>query len=317
MPLKIVITDWDTVSRNDLDLSVLSEFGEIICYSNTLDDELCDRIKDANVVICNKTSIQKKHIDAAPELKLITLFATGYNNIDVKYAAEKGIAVCNAGVYSTNAVAQQTFAYILAHASRINEYASNVKDGAWENSKLFSRFGLEAHELCGKTLGIFGYGAIGKRVAMIAKAFDMRVIACTRTPKADNIAEFVDMDTLLRESDYISLHCPLNDGTRGLFGKNEFAKMKPTAYFINTARGAVTNEQELADALNDGVIAGAAVDVLSVEPMRDDCPLKGAKNLTLTPHVAWAAHETTQRVLDITVQNLKAFVSGAPQNKVY
>ena len=219
-------------------------------------------------------------------------------------------------MYSTNAVAQQTFAYILAHASRINEYGTNVQNGAWIKSKLFSEFGMETHELCGKTLGIFGYGAIGKKVAKIANAFDMRVIAFTRTPKTDDNVEFVDMDTLLSKSDYISLHCPLNDGTRGIFGKNEFAKMKPTAYFINTARGAVTNEQELAYALNNGVIAGAAVDVLSIEPMREDCPLKGAKNLTLTPHVAWAALETRQRVLDITVQNLKAFVSGAPQNKV-
>lgn len=319
MKYNIVLTDKNTVSANDIDFSVLEQFGNVTYYDNTPPELLNERIKDANIIICNKTVVDKSAIDAAKDLKLITLFATGYNNINVKYAAEKGVVVCNAGSYSTMAVAQQVFGYILQNATRISDYNAQVHQGSWIQAKLFSAFALPTHELYGKTLGIFGYGAIGKQVAKIADAFGMNIIVCTRTPKPEadiTPVKYVDMDTLLSDSDYLTLHCPLTDATRGLFGKAEFEKMKPTAFFINTARGAVTNEQELANALNNDVIAGAAVDVLSVEPMAKDCPFMSAKNLYITPHVAWAPLETRKRVLDITVENIRAFDKGDYKNKV-
>ena len=316
MTLKIVLTDCDTVNADDLDLSVFKQFGEVEYYGETPAELIPERIKDANVVICNKTVLGKAEIDAAKELKLITLFATGYNNIDVAYAREKGIDVCNAGVYSTNAVAQHVMAFILNHASKIAEYDRDIKNGAWIRSRLFSLFSLPTEELAGKTLGIFGYGAIGKKVADLALAFDMKVIANTRTPKIDDRVRFVDFDTLLRESDYLSLNCPLTPETRERFGKEEFAKMKKSAYFINTARGGVINENALKEALQSGAISGAAIDVLTSEPMREDCVLLDAPNITITPHIAWAALETRRRVVDIVVENIRRFVEGNPQNLV-
>ena len=316
MTLKIVLTDCNTVNANDLDLSVFEQFGEVTYYGETPAELIAERIKDANVVICNKTVIGKAEIDAAKELKLITLFATGYNNIDVAYARERGIDVCNAGVYSTNAVAQQVFAFILNNASKVAEYTRNVKEGDWIRSRLFSVFSLPTHELFGKTLGIFGYGAIGKKVADIALAFGMKVIATTRTPKEDKNVEFVSFDELLGRSDYISVNCPLTPETRELFGKEAFEKCKNGAYFINTARGGVVDEQALFDALTSGKLSGAAIDVLTTEPMSEDCILKDAPNITITPHVAWAAVETRRRVVDIVCENVRCFAEGRPQNLV-
>jgi glycerate dehydrogenase len=314
--LNIVLTDCNTVTSGDLDLSVLEHFGNVTYYGESLPDEIPERIKDADIVILNKTVLGKKELEGAKNLKLIALFATGYNNIDVKYARERGITVCNAGSYSTSAVAQQVFGFILANATRIAEYDRDVKDGAWTRSRLFCFFSRPASELQGKTLGIFGYGAIGRRVAEIAKAFEMNVIATTRTPKQDDIATFVDFDTLLRESDYLSVNCPLNDGTRELFDANAFSKMKKGAYFINTARGGVIVEQDLVDALKSGHLSGAAVDVLTVEPMRADCPLINAPNITFTPHVAWAPIETRRRLLSIVCDNIDNFLNGTPTNVV-
>ena len=314
--MKIVLTDCDTVNANDLDLSVFGQFGKAVYYGETPAHLIAERIKDADVVICNKTVIGKNEIDAAKNLKLITLFATGYNNIDVAYAREKGIDVCNAGVYSTNAVAQHVFAFILNHASHVADYDRDVKSGSWIRSRLFSFFSLPTTELAGKTLGIFGYGAIGKKVADIALAFGMNVIACTRTPKDDSRVSFVSFDELLANSDYISLNCPLTPETRERFGEAEFAKMKDGAYFINTARGGVINEKALRKALECGKLSGAAIDVLTYEPMREDCVLLDAPNITLTPHVAWAPVETRRRVVDIVVENIRRFAEGNPQNLV-
>lgn len=319
MALKIVLTDCETVSANDLDLKILEKFGEVIYYPETPKDLIAERIKDADVIICNKTVIGKNEIDAAKNLKLITLFATGYNNIDVKYAATKNIAVCNAGSYSTHAVAQQTFSYILDFASKIALYDSDVKGGSWIRSRLFSVFSRPTLELLGKTIGIFGYGAIGRQVANIANAFGMNILVCTRTPRPelDTIpVTYVDLDTLLENSDFVTLHCPLNEQTKGLFDENAFKRMKKGAYFINTARGAVIDEQALVDALNTDHLAGAAIDVLAVEPMQADCPLLNAKNIRITPHVAWAPKETRMRVLDTVVKNIETFLEGCPQNRV-
>lgn len=316
MKLNIVLTDCATVNANDIDLSVLEKFGKVTYYPETSPEMTAERIKDADVVIINKTVIGKSEIDAAPNLKLIALFATGYNNVDTVYAREKGITVSNAGVYSTSAVAQQVFGYILANASKIAEYSEDVHKGEWIRSRLFCFFSRPTCELEGKTLGIFGYGAIGSKVAEIGKAFGMKVLACTRTPKTDTSVTFVDMDTLLASSDYVTLHCPLTDATRSLFDKTAFAKMKKGAFFINTARGGVIDEQALADALASGQLSGAAVDVLTTEPMRDDCPLFTAPNIIITPHIAWAPLQTRERLLSIVCENLQAFIDGSPKNVV-
>lgn len=316
MKLNIVLTDCATVSSGDLDLSVLEELGNVTYYPETSPDQTAERIKDADVVIINKTVIGKAEIDAAKNLKLVALFATGYNNVDTVYARSKGITVSNAGSYSTAAVAQQVFAYILNHASKIAAYDADVKNGEWIRSRLFCFFSRPTLELGSKTLGIFGYGAIGDRVARLAKAFDMRVIACSRTKKEIEGVEFVDMDTLLRESDFISVHCPLTEQTKEIFNEATFAKMKKGAYFINTARGGVINERALLDALTSGHLSGAAIDVLTKEPMQEDCVLFGAPNLTVTPHIAWAPLETRQRLLSIVYGNVSSFIAGTPKNVV-
>lgn len=315
--MKIVLTDCDTVvSKNDIDLSALERFGEVIYYGETAPSLTASRIADADIVIVNKTVIGKREIDAAKSLKLIALFATGYNNIDVKYAAERGIAVCNAGSYSTSAVAQHTFAFILEHACAISTYNAAVAEGDWIRSRLFSFFARPTEELAGKTLGIFGFGAIGAQVARIALAFDMRVIACTRTPKSYNGVEFVDFEALLAESDYLTVHSPLNEQTAKKFNAESFSKMKRGAYFINTARGGVLDETALLEALSSGQLSGAAIDVLTTEPMSADCPLYNAPNITITPHVAWAPLETRERLLGIVCENIEAFLAGKPKNKV-
>ena len=316
MKLNIVLTDCATVSSGDLDLSVLEAFGNVTYYPETAPEQTAERIKDADVVIINKTVIGKNEIEAAKHLKLVALFATGYNNVDTSYARSKGITVCNAGSYSTSAVAQQVFAYVLNHASKISAYDADVKNGDWIRSRLFCFFSRPTCELEGKTLGIFGFGAIGKRVAEIAKAFNMRVISCTRTKKEAEGVTFVDMDTLLSESDFLTVHCPLNDQTKEIFDQKAFSKMKKGAYFINTARGGVINEQALFNALESEHLAGAAIDVLTSEPMREDCVLFKAKNITITPHIAWAPIETRQRLLSIVSDNLKAFIDGDPKNVV-
>ena len=316
MKLNIVLTDCATVNANDIDLSVLEQFGNVTYYPETAPEQTPERIKDADIIIINKTLIGKAELDAAPNLKLIALFATGYNNVDTVYARQKGVTVCNAGVYSTSAVAQQVFGYILAHASKISEYNTDVKNGEWIRSRLFCFFSRPTCELEGKTLGIFGYGAIGSKVAEIGKAFGMKILACTRTPKTAENVTFVDMDTLLANSDYLTLHCPLTDDTRLLFDKKAFSKMKKGAFFINTARGGVIDEQALADALANGQLSGAGIDVLTAEPMRADCPLFKAPNTIITPHIAWAPLQTRERLLSIVCQNLKAFIDGEPVNVV-
>lgn len=316
MSLNIVLTDYSTVSSGDLDLSVLENFGNVTYYSETSPEQAANRIANADVIIINKTLIGRAELDAAKNLKLIALFATGYNNVDTAYAREKGVTVCNAGSYSTSSVAQQVFGYILNHATKISEYDKDVKNGEWIRSRLFCFFSRATCELEKKTLGIFGYGAIGRRVAEIAKAFNMRVIACTRTKKDDPLVEFVDFDTLLAESDYLSVHCPLNKDTDKIFNRNTFKKMKKGAYFINTARGGVIEENALAEALSTNHLSGAAIDVLTVEPMSHDCVLLNAPNITITPHVAWAPLETRERLLSIVVKNLENFINRCPTNVV-
>ena len=260
--------------------------------------------------------LDKNSLRLAKNLKYIGLFATGYNNIDIEYCRENGIAVCNAGSYSTNAVAQHTFALILEHFNNTAKYGKYVSDGKWKRSKTFSPFVYPLNELAGKTIGIVGLGSIGTAVAKIANAFEMKVIAYNRSQKNVEGVTQTDLDALLRESDIVTVHCPLNDDSQNMFDKAAFEKMKRSALFVNTARGGVMVEQDLYRALKDGKIGGACIDTLAVEPMVEDCILMDAPNCIITPHIAWAPVETRQRLIDIVVENIKSFYRGERLNRV-
>lgn len=316
--MKIVILDSETVARGgDVSLEGIISLGETTVYGYTPNDEVADRIGDADAVICNKCLITENVFERCPNLKYVGLFATGYNNVDLNAAKKHGAVVCNVPAYSTDSVAQHTFALILNHFNKIREYADTVDNGDWVNYKLFTYFYIPTYELTGMTIGIIGYGDIGRRVAEIAKAFGMNVLAYTRSfQKVKASARAVSLDELLECSDVVTMHCPLNEGTREMINRKTLAKMKSTAYFVNTARGGVMNEQDLADALNNGVIAGAGIDVLTVEPMEENCPLRNAKNCTITPHIAWAPRQTRERLLETVSENLRKWTEGDPQNVV-
>ena len=314
--MKIVLTDAQTVLDNLVNADILKQFGEVEEYGLLRYDEVAENIADADMVVCNKTLLDKNTLRLAKKLKYIGLFATGYNNIDIDYCKAHNIAVCNAGSYSTNAVAQHTFALILEHFNNTSNYNKYVQDGRWKRSKTFSPFVYPLSELAGKTLGIVGFGNIGRAVAKIANAFEMRVIAYNRSEKQADEGEFVSFETLLEQSDIVSVHCPLNSESENMFDKNAFAKMKKGALFVNTARGGVMVEQDLFDALQSGHLGGAAIDTLKVEPMEEDCILMGAKNCIMTPHIAWAPVETRVRLMNIVADNIRAFLNGTPQNRI-
>ncbi|MBE6728027.1 MAG: D-2-hydroxyacid dehydrogenase [Ruminococcaceae bacterium] len=315
--MKLLLTDAVTIAyQNDIALDVFEQFGNVTSYESISRDELLKIVKDYDVILTNKVVIDREVIEKAVNLKYIGLFATGYNNIDIEYAKEKGIAVCNAGSYSTSAVAQQVFAYILSQYSAVEKYNQLVQKGGWITSPTFSMLCCPTDELYGKTLGIIGFGSIGKRVAEIAKAFEMNVLCYTRTAKQADGISFVSFDELLSKSDIVSPHCPLNEQSKHLFNDETFSKMKDGAYFINTARGGVVDEIALLKALKSGKLSGAAIDVLDTEPMKADCVLLGAPNLIITPHTAWAPLATRQRLLDIVVDNLKCFINGKKQNRI-
>lgn len=314
--MKIVITDAATVCDESISLDDIKALGDTYIYPLSDNAELIERISDADIVICNKTNFTADVLRHAPRLKYIGLFATGYNNIDLDYCNAHGITVCNVPGYSTEAVAQHTIAFILALVNRVGEYNETVKQGDWVKSQTFSYFPLPLLELNGKTLGIVGYGSIGRRVADIARAFGMRVLVHNRRAVNDNSVTQVDLDTLLRESDFVSMHCPLNEDSRGMMNADAFAKMKKGAYFINTARGPLIDENALYDALVSGKLAGAGVDVLCTEPMTPECPLLNAPNCFITPHIAWAGVETRRRLIKIVAKNIECFLNGNPQNTV-
>ena len=314
--MKIVILDAQTVSRGDVDLNVFAKYGELVIHQLTGPDDTAARIKDADIVICNKTQLTERVLREAANLRFITLFATGYNNVDIEYCRRRGIIVSNAASYSTDAVAQHTFAMILEHFSRVGDYAKFTADGGWFDAPSFSPFVFPTDEIAGKTLGIVGLGSIGKAVADIALAFKMRVLAHSRTPKNYPGVTDVSLDALLAESDVITLHCPLNEETKLMFGAKEFAACKDGAYFVNAARGAITDEYALCDAVTSGRLSGAAIDVLTDEPMKRDCPLFGVDGITVTPHVAWAPLSTRKRLIGILCGNIEAFLRGEPINVV-
>mgnify|MGYP003293094498 FL=1 len=315
--MNIVILDWSTMcAGNDLSSDIFKEYGNVKAYSLTSPDEVISRIGDAEIVLCNKVLITKDVMDNCPNLRYIGLFATGFNNIDVEYAAEKGITVCNAGQYSTNAVAQQVFAYILDYCSRIRDYDNAVKEGKWESSPCFSYFPIPTAEMQGKTLSIIGYGSIGKKVAELGTAFDMNILISTRTAPENCPYKVTDIDTAVKNADFLTFHCPLTDKTNGMINADLLVKMKKSAVLINTSRGPVVNETDLSEALTNGKISAAYLDVLEKEPMSPDTPLKSAPNCVITPHTAWAAYETRVRLLNIVSENIKNWLDGKPQNKV-
>lgn len=314
--MKIVITDAITVSNGDIDLNMFSKYGEVVSYDVSYGDDIAPRVKDADIILCNKTILGEKELKDAKNLKLIALFATGYNIIDTEYCTKRGICVCNAGTYSTDSVAQHAFALILEHFSRVGDYNKFVHDGGWFDSPSFSPFIFPTDEIAGKTIGIVGLGSIGQTVAKISNAFGMKVIANTRTPKNIDGVEEVTYDELLSRSDIISFHCPLTDFTRGMFGKDEIAKCKDGAFVVNTSRGPVIDEEALCEALTNGKFSGAGVDVIEREPMQKDCKLFPAPNLIITPHVAWAPYTTRVRLCGIVCDTIEAFLAGTPKNKV-
>lgn len=314
--MKITVTDIETVNRGDLSFDYLESLGEVTYYGVTNEDEAAERVRDSDIVLCNKTLLNRNNLKEARNLKYIGLFATGYNNIDIEYCKERGIVVCNSPSYSTDSVAQLTFSLILELTNRVCDYRELVDKGDWIKSRTFSMFPIPLIELAGKTLGIIGFGSIGRKTAEIALAFGMKVIAYNRSEKTAEGVEFTDLDTLLSQSHIVSLHCPLNAQSQNLINEKTIAKMKDGAFLINTARGPIVDEQALANALNSGKLAGAGVDVLCKEPMSEECPLYKTKNCIITPHIAWAGLETRERLLDIVFGNIESFLQGKTINNV-
>ena len=319
--MKIVVLDGYTENPGDLSWDTLGALGELTVYDRTdrnNNAEIISRIGDAEVVVTNKTPITPEIIDACPAMKYVTVQATGYNVVDIAYAKEKGIPVSNVPVYGTRAVSQYTIALLLEICHHIGHHSDTVYAGKWENCQDWCYWDYPLIELDGKTFGMIGCGKIGQQTARIAAALGMRVITYDLRPKDAGraVAEYVDLDTLLRESDVISIHMPLLPFNTGIINKDTIAKMKDGVIFLNTSRGPMVVEQDLADALNSGKIAAAGLDVVSTEPIRGDNPLLQAKNCIITPHMAWGAKESRQRIMDTTVENVKAYLAGTPVNVV-
>jgi glycerate dehydrogenase len=313
-----VFLDLASLAEHDLDLSELPTlFDDWTTYERTAPEERLARIGDADVVVTNKVVLDEAILRAAPNLKLVSLTATGYNNVAIDVAQALGIVVSNATAYATDSVVQHVFALILAHHTRLFDYNNAVRSGAWSRSSQFGLLDFPVRELRGMTLGIVGYGELGRGVETIAKAFGMQVLVSQRLGGSPEPGR-VPFDQVLRESDVLTLHVPLLETTRHLIDADALARMKPTALLINTARGAVVDNTALADALRDGVVGGAGIDVLDVEPPPLDHPLLApdVPNLIVTPHSAWAGRQARQNVVNETVANIRAFQAGAPRNRV-
>jgi glycerate dehydrogenase len=315
---KIVFLDSFTTNPGDLDWAELRALGDLVLYDRTPPDQILKRSAQAEILITNKTPLTADTIAQLPELRLICVSATGYNIVDVAAARERNIPVCNVSGYSTAAVAQHVFALILAFTNRATRYSDEVHAGKWTSAQDFSYWHAPLIELAGQTLGIYGFGAIGQATARLALAFGMRVIAVHKHPARDAVREvdFVAPDTLWAESDWISLHVPLTVVTRGLINTRALRQMKPGAILINTGRGDLVVEADLRQALEEGTIAGAALDVLSSEPPASDNPLLGAPNCLITPHQAWASQEARRRLLAGVVDNIRTWQAGAPRHVV-
>ena len=318
--MKIVLLDGYTENPGDLSWESLKAFGEFVVYDRTPYEnaEIIRRIGDADIVITNKVPIDREVLDACPAIRYITVLATGYNVVDVDYARERGIPVSNVPSYGTDAVSQFAFALLLEICSHVAHHSEAVHEGRWEHAADWTFWDYPLIELAGKTMGIIGFGRIGQTTGRIAKAIGMNILATgsRETEQGKKIATYVSRDELFARSDVIMLHCPLFPETAGMINRENIAKMKDGVILINNSRGGLVVEQDLADALNSGKIYAAGLDVVSTEPIRADNPLLTAKNCFLTPHISWAPKEARQRILDTTVQNLRAFLAGEPINVV-
>ena len=317
--MKIVVLDGYTLNPGDISWEGMEAFGDLTVYDRTKAEDVAERIGDAEVVYTNKTPITKETLDACPNVKFIGVLATGYNIVDTAGAKEKGIPVSNIPTYGTAAVSQFAIGLLLELCHHIGEHSDAVKAGEWTSNPDWCFWKYPLVELDGKTMGIIGFGRIGQDTGKIAQALGMKVLAYDSFPKKELESEtchYADLDTVLGESDVIALHCPLFPDTEGIINKDTIAKMKDGVMIINNSRGPLIVEQDLRDALDSGKVAGAAVDVVSTEPIQMDNPLIGAKNVIITPHISWAPKESRQRLMDIAVDNLKCYVDGKPQNVV-
>ncbi len=313
--MKIVILDGYTTNPGDLSWAWLSEYGEAAVFDRTPHEKIVERTRDADIVVTNKTPLGRAEIDQMERLRFVALLSTGYNVVDGAYLREKGVPVSNIPAYSTGAVAQLVFAFLTAFANRVALHSEAVHAGEWCRCPDFCFWKAPLAELSGKTLGIIGFGGIGQKVADIATAFDMQVIAVSgheTDQSARKNFRWTTLEGLAAQSDFITLHCPLTPETENLVDAAFLARCKKTAYLINTARGPVVDAGALADALNEGRLAGAGLDVLTTEPPAEDNPLLHAKNCLITPHIAWAGYETRARLMSILKDNFAAFAKGAP-----
>ena len=316
--MKIVILDGYAVNPGDLSWEFLHTFGQVEVYDRTPAQLTIQRAGGADILLTNKTLITADVLNACPSVKLVCVLATGYNVVDCAAARARGIPVCNVPAYSTNSVAQLTFALLLELCNRVGHHSDAVHEGKWCRSQDFCFWDYPQMELAGKTMGIIGFGRIGRAVGMIAKTLGMRVLAYNRSRCAEGeaIGEYVDLDTLLEKADVISLHAPLTAHTTGIINADSLNKMKDGAILLNTARGPLVDERAVADALRSGKLRGFGADVLCVEPMAQDNPLLGAPNCILTPHMAWAPLEARKRIMARTQENIEGFLSGKPVNVV-
>ena len=318
MKKSIVILDGYTANPGDLSWGELKELGALTVYERTQPEETVARAKEAEIVLTNKVLLRRQEIEQLPNLKYIGVLATGYNVVDLEAARERGIIVTNVPAYSTESVAQMVFAHLLTVTNRTEHYAIQNREGKWTASPDFSYWDTTLTELAGKTFGIVGLGNIGKRVAAIAQAFGMKVIAYT-SKAASQLPEYIEkktMDELLRESDVLSLHCPLTADTRQLINRETLQKMKSSAILINTGRGPLINDQDVAEALNNNRLRAYCTDVLTEEPAKSDNPLLQCEYAYITPHIAWATCEARTRLIEIATENVKAFIKGKAQNVV-
>ncbi|MDE6813513.1 MAG: D-2-hydroxyacid dehydrogenase [Duncaniella sp.] len=312
---KIIILDGYVANSGDLSWEPLRELGELTVYDRTAPEEVTERAADATAIYTNKVLITDDVMEALPELKFIGVLATGYNNVDIDAAHRRGITVCNVPAYSTDSVAQLVFAHLLHIVNSIGDYAASVNSGEWAGNRDFSYRLRPFDELAGQTIGIIGMGNIGRRVDAIAQAFGMRVVTNSERELPDGV-ERVSLDELFRQSDVISLNSALTPATKGIISREALALMKPTAIIINTSRGPLIEEEALAETLREGCIAAAGIDVLCEEPPRKGSPLIGCPRCFVTPHIAWQSSQARQRLVDISIDNLRRFLDGKPQNRV-
>ncbi|SHH59961.1 D-2-hydroxyacid dehydrogenase [Clostridium grantii] len=317
--MKIVVLDGYTLNPGDLSWEALENLGDVTIYDRTTQEEIVERIGNAEVIYTNKTPLSKETFDACPSIKWVGVLATGYNVVDVEYAKEKNIPVCNVPTYGTTAVSQFVFALLLELCHHVGQHSNSVKEGQWSNCEDFCYWNYPLIELAGKTMGIIGLGRIGQETAKIAQAFGMKVLAYDAY-KVESLEsetlKYVELNDLFANSDVISLHCPLFESTIGIINKDNIQKMKEGVMIINTSRGPLIVEEDIKEALNSGKVKGLACDVVSTEPIQMDNPLLKAKNVLITPHIAWAPLESRARLLDIAIDNLKSYLEGTIKNAV-